>query len=42
VGVRQEAEMANLDEAGRQDGKQEPADELDGIQRPEFLLVPVG
>ncbi len=42
VGVHQEAEMADLDEAGRQDVKQEPADELDRVERQEFLLVPVG
>lgn len=42
VGVRQEAEMADLDEAGRQDMKQEPADELDRVERQELLLIPVG
>ena len=42
VGVRQEAEMADLDEAGRQDVKQEPADELDRVERQELLLIPVG
>jgi hypothetical protein len=42
VGVRQEAKMADLDEAGRQDVKQEPADELDRGERQELLLVPVG
>jgi hypothetical protein len=41
VGVRQEAEMADLDEAGRQDVKQEPADELDRVQRPEFCWFPL-
>ena len=42
VGVRQEAKMADLDEAGRQDVKQEPADELHRVERQELLLVPVG
>jgi len=42
VGVRQESEMADLDEAGWQDVKQEPADELDRVERQELLLVPVG
>ena len=42
AGVRQEAKMADLDEAGRQDVKQEPADELDRVERQELLLVPVG
>ncbi len=42
MGVRQEAEMADLDEAGRQDVKQEPADELDRVERQELLLIPVG
>ena len=41
VGVRQESEMADLDEAGRKDVKQEPADELDCVERQGFLLVPV-
>src|SRR5712691_5240340 len=34
--------MADLDEAGWQDVKQEPADELDRVERQELLLVPVG
>lgn len=42
VGVRQESEMADLDEAGWQEGKPEPADELDRVERPELWWVPVG
>ena len=34
--------MANLDEAGRQDVKQEAADELDRVERQELLLISVG
>ena len=34
--------MADLNEAGRQDVKQEPADELDRIERQELLLISVG
>jgi hypothetical protein len=41
VGVRQEAEMADLNEAGRQDVKQEPANELDRVERQELLLISV-
>jgi hypothetical protein len=40
--VHQETKMTGLDEARRQDLKQEPADELDRIERHELLLVPVG
>ena len=42
VAVCQEAEMAYLDEARRQDVKQETTHELDGVECHELLLVPVG
>lgn len=34
--------MAYLYEAGRQDMKQEPPDELDGIERHQLLLIVIG
>ena len=34
--------MADLDEAGWQDMKQEPPDELDGIERHQLLLIVIG
>jgi hypothetical protein len=42
VAVCQEAEMAYLDEARRQDVKQETAHELDRVERNALLLVAVG
>ena len=34
--------MADLDETGRQDMEEEPADKLHGVQRHEFVLIAVG
>jgi hypothetical protein len=39
VVVRQEAEMTDLDEAWRQNVKQEAADELDRVERQELSSV---
>ena len=38
----EEAEVADLDEAGRQHVEQKAADELDGVQRHELVLVVIG
>lgn len=40
--ISQEAEMADLDQAGRQDVEEKPADKLDGVQRHELGLVVMG
>ena len=40
--ISHEAEMADLDQTGRQDVEEKPADKLDGVQRHELGLVVMG
>jgi hypothetical protein len=42
LGISQEAEMADLDQAGGQDVEEKPANKLDGVQRHELGLVVMG
>jgi hypothetical protein len=42
ITVREETEVADFDEAGRQDMKQESPDELDGSERHQLLFVVIG